>query len=124
MSKPGKAPVGPASPRPRIGVASPGAPGATIHDVAAVKRLREAYLRNGYVRRQNPVRVTEEGSRAYRKGEEVRLTASSAMELRLVRRLLRQTGFTSGRPFVKGRQYRLPVYGRAQVDRFLRLIGA
>ena len=95
-----------------------------MEHVAAVKRLREVYLRNGYVRRQNPVRIAEEGSRAYRKGEEVRLVASSAMELRLVRRLLSETGFTSGRPFVKGRQYRQPVYGRRQVARFLKLIGA
>ena len=90
--------------------------------VAAVKHLREFFRRNGYVRRQNPIRVAEEGSQRYRKGEEVRLTASSSEELRLIRRLLRQAGFTPGRPFVKGRQYRQPVYGRQEVARFLELV--
>ena len=95
-----------------------------MKQVEAVKLLREFYRRNGYVRRQNPVRVAEEGPRRYRKGEEVRLVANSAAELRLVRQLLRQVGFTPGRPFVKGRQYRLPVYGRQSVARFMELIGA
>ena len=90
--------------------------------VAVVKHLREIFGRNGYVRRQNPVRVEEEGSRRYRKGDELRLTASSAEELRLVRRLLRQAGFRPGRAFVKGQQYRQPVYGRQEVARFLDLI--
>jgi hypothetical protein len=87
-----------------------------------VKHLQEIFRRNGYVRRQNPVRVAEEGWRQYRKGDEVRLIARSAEELRLVRRLLRQAGFTPGRPFVKGRQHRQPVYGRQEVARFLDLI--
>lgn len=90
--------------------------------VALVRHLREIFRRNGYVRRQNPVRVADEGWQRYRKGDEVRLTASSAEELRLVRRLLRQAGFTPGRPFVKGRQYRQPLYGRQEVARFLDLI--
>jgi len=90
--------------------------------IAVVKQLRESFRRNGYVRRQNPVRVEEEGSRRYRKGDELRLTASSAEELRLVRRLLRQAGFRPGRAFVKGQQYRQPVYGRQEVARFLDLI--
>ena len=93
-----------------------------MKQVAVVKHLRELFLRNGYVRRQNPIRVAEEGWQRYRKGEEVRLTANSAGELRLVRRLLRRAGFTPGRPFVKGRQYRQPLYGRQEVARFLDLI--
>lgn len=90
--------------------------------VVAVNQLRDLFRRNGYVRRQNPVRVAEEGWQRYRKGEEVRLVAGSAEELRLVRRLLRQAGFTPGRPFAKGRQFRQPVYGRKEVARFLALI--
>jgi len=85
--------------------------------------LRELFRRNGYVRRQNLVRVVNEGWGRYRKGEEVRLVANSAQELRLVRQLLRQAGFTPGRPFAKGQQYRQPVYGRQVVARFLDLIG-
>jgi hypothetical protein len=90
--------------------------------VDAVKRLREFFRRNGYVRRQNPIRVAEEGWRRYRKGDEVRLTANSTLELRVVRQLLREAGLTPGRPFVKGRQYRQPVYGRQAVARFLDLM--
>jgi hypothetical protein len=96
--------------------------GASMKSVDAVKQLRVIFRRNGYVRRQNPVRVMEEGWREYRKGDELRLTAGSTGELRLLRQLLRQAGFTPGRPFVKGRQFRLPVYGRKEVARLLDLI--
>jgi hypothetical protein len=55
-------------------------------------------------------------------GFEFRLTAESRSELRLVRDLLRRAGFRPARPFVKGRQFRQPVYGRAELQRFLVLI--
>lgn len=86
------------------------------------EQLREYFRRNGYVRRQKLERLVEEGPQGYRKGEEVRLTANSAEELRKIRRLLRRAGFHPGRPFTKGRQYRQPVYGRGEVARFLELI--
>lgn len=89
----------------------------------AVKQLREYFNRNGYVRLQNAKRAAAEG-RYYKKGDEVRLVAESAGELRTIRRCLKEAGFSPGRPFAKGRQWRQPLYGRADVTRFLALIGA
>lgn len=80
------------------------------------------YSANGYVRRQNLERLGSEGSRLYKKGEEVRLVARSKEELRIVRRLLRKAGFKPGRPFQKGNQYRQPIYGRGEVARFIELV--
>ena len=81
------------------------------------------FHRNGYVRRPNPERLAEQGAQKYKKGIEVRLVANSQAELRTIRRLLRQAGFVSGRPFAKARQWRQPIYGRAAVARFLALVG-
>jgi hypothetical protein len=94
-----------------------------MDEPAAAQVLRELYLRNGHVRRKDPVRAYFEDAQSYRKGEEVRLTANSMSELRMIRRLLRAAGFRLGRPFAKGRQHRQPIYGHDQVERFLDLIG-
>ncbi len=87
------------------------------------KQLTDFFQRNGYVRRQNSDRLSEVGSQSYRKGDEVRLVANTRVELALIRRLLRAAGFKPGRAFTKGRQYRQPLYGRAEVARFLELVG-
>jgi hypothetical protein len=89
---------------------------------AVVRQLARFFHRNGYVRRQNEQRLGEEGWEVYKKGDEVRLVASSEAELAVVRRLLERAGFRPGRPFVKGRQFRQPVYGKQAVQRFLELI--
>ena len=44
-------------------------------------------------------------------------------ELERIRRLLRQAGFKPGRAFIKGRQFRQPVYGRESLERFLQMVG-
>ena len=87
-----------------------------------VKRLAAYFHRNGYVRRINPVRKKVKG-RLYKKGAEVRLVADSAAELAEIRRLLKEAGFKRARPFTKARQWRQPVYGVAEVARFLSLVG-
>ncbi len=84
--------------------------------------LGRYFKRNGYVRRQNPKRLARDGSMGYKKGDEVRLTAQDEQELLRLEALLRRAGFRPGRPFAKGRQYRLPVYGGEAVRRFLRLV--
>lgn len=89
-----------------------------------VARLASFFRRNGFVRRQDPQRLADEGWERYKKGDELRLVAESAKELRLIRRLLREAGFKPGRPFAKGRQYRQPIYGRQAVARFLDLVAA
>jgi hypothetical protein len=91
---------------------------------SVAERLATFFRRNGYVRRQSPDRLSRDGYRGYKKGDEVRLVAESKAELRVIRRLLRQAGFQPGRPFAKSRQWRQPLYGRAAVARFLALVGA
>lgn len=88
----------------------------------AARALAWYFRRNGYVRKQDADRLESEGPQLYKKGEEIRLVANTAEELRVVRRLLRRAGFKPGRPFVKGRQYRQPVYGREAVARFLDVV--
>jgi hypothetical protein len=90
---------------------------------SAVAGLASYFERNGYVRQLNPERRSAEGQR-YKKGDEVRLVANSRAELAHIRRLLRQARFPAGRPFVKGGQFRQPIYGRQEVARFLALVGA
>lgn len=90
--------------------------------VEAGKRLARYFWRNGYVRRQDSVRVSQDGPAKYKKGDEVRLVAQSEAELQEIRLLLVEAGFQPGRPFAKGRQIRQPIYGREEVTRFLELI--
>lgn len=87
-----------------------------------VERLAELFRRNGYIRSADPVRQLVDGQ-SYKKGAEVRLVAESKAELAEIRRLLKRAGFKRSRPFAKARQWRQPIYGVAEVARFLRLIG-
>jgi hypothetical protein len=90
------------------------------------EHLREAvqlaafFGRSGYVRLQQAERL-EEGA-SYHKGEEVRLVAMSQTELRTIRRLLRDAGFSPGKPFQKHTRWCQPLYGREAVAQFLALI--
>lgn len=88
-----------------------------------IRQLASFFHRNGYVRWQDEERLTEEGYQVYKKGHELRLVADSSEELAAIRELLERAGFKPGRAFVKGQQYRQPVYGKRAVARFLELIG-
>ena len=92
-------------------------------DLAVIRELAEIFDRNGYVRRQNPDRVARDGWACYKKGDEVRLSARSEVELERLRSLLLSAGFKPGAPYVQGSVYRQPLYGRKQVAAFLELIG-
>ncbi|HEY3245984.1 MAG TPA: hypothetical protein VGM03_21790 [Phycisphaerae bacterium] len=91
---------------------------------AAVAELAIFFRRNGYVRWQNRRKLKRVGYMAYKKGDEVRFVADSMRELRIIRRLLRQAGFRPGQPFAHGKQWRQPLYGRAEALRLLELVGA
>jgi len=91
---------------------------------AVASQLAWFYRRNGYLRRCDPLRRELLGSRAYKRGDEIRLVANSAEELALIRRLLHEAGFRPGAPFGHSGQHRQPVYGREAVRRFLELVGA
>ena len=86
-----------------------------------VEKLAANFHRNGYVRYLDPKQLKREGT-GYHKGDEVRLVANTMNELRIIRRLLREAGFTPGKPFAKSKQWRQPIYGRENVLRFLELI--
>ncbi|MGQ0553224.1 MAG: hypothetical protein ACT4PU_08380 [Planctomycetota bacterium] len=92
-----------------------------LKSAASGKELAKWYHRNGYVRRLNPKRRRAEKS-AYKKGDEVRLVANSLKEVAAIKRMLKQAGFRAGRPFEHSRQYRVPIYGRQEVARFLALV--
>jgi hypothetical protein len=87
-----------------------------------IEQLASLFQRNGYLRWTNMERRKAE-PRTYKKGAELRLVANSKAELRTIRRLLRAVEFNPGKPFVKAKQWRQPIYGRAEVARFLLLIG-
>ena len=89
---------------------------------SVVARLADLFRRNGYVRWQDEERQTAEGVDVYKKGHEVRMVADSAAELKEIRGLLAKAGFKPARPFIKGRQFRQPVYGIRAVERFLKLV--
>ncbi len=89
---------------------------------SVAEQLAEFFRRNGYVRPPAKKRLAGQGSGRFRRGYEFRLTAESRSELQLIRGLLRRAGFKPGRPFVKARQFRQPVYGRQELERFLVLI--
>jgi hypothetical protein len=92
-----------------------------VPNAEVIKRLAAYFRRNGYIRRVDRVRRAQEGQ-LYKKGPEVRLVAESAAELAEIRRLLKQAGFKRARPFTKSRQWRQPLYGKAEVARFLSLV--
>lgn len=91
-------------------------------DQEAWDGLAALYRRNGYARRLDPARRAEEGE-LYKKGDEVRLVAGSAAELAEMRALLRRVGIKPARPFRKGNGWRQPIYGVAEVARFLATTG-
>ncbi len=89
---------------------------------AAEKRITEYYRRNGYMREQNEDRLAAEGYGVYKKGDEIRLVAQTDAELEEITGLLTFLGFKHGRPFVKGWQLRVPVYGREQVAQLVTIL--
>ena len=91
-------------------------------DAPVGEQLAAFFERNGYVRTQSEDRLEEEGWSRYKKGHEVRLTASTKAELARIRRLLRDAGFEPGKPYVQVTQWRIPLYGREPVLKFLALV--
>jgi hypothetical protein len=87
----------------------------------ALSQLNDAFLRNGYWRGKPDPRRKPGTHRGY----EARFSAGSAAERDAILRLLRAAGIKPGRPFAKGPSWRVPVYGKAQVqvllDAFRRL---
>jgi hypothetical protein len=83
--------------------------------------LARIFSRSGYVRVQNPDRL-EEGASHYKKGDEVRLIAESATELKAIRRLLRAAEFSPGKAYLKHKRWCQPLYGRVATGRFMDIV--
>jgi hypothetical protein len=84
-------------------------------------QLRRKFRTQGiYFRQPNLERRRNEGQ-LYKKGYEVRIPLQSDVELRETQNTLTHLSFSTGKPFKKGSQYILPIYGRDQVARFVKL---
>ncbi len=94
----------------------------TVAPPEIIARLRVFFHRNGCVRRTSEARRALDGL-LYKKGSEVRLVAETRRELAEIRRLLKGAGFKTARPFEKQQGWVQPLYGVAEVNRFVSLVG-
>lgn len=78
--------------------------------------LRSLYGRNGYVK------IKEQTKRS-NAGIEARISVNSARARHRLLAALRAVGLEAGRPFVKRKQLRVPVYGRERVASLLQIVG-
>jgi hypothetical protein len=95
----------------------------TKRDICA--ELTALFRRNGCMRRHDAGRYATQGCMKYKKGEEIRLVANGREEQERILRRLKQAGFRAGRPFRKApdrNQFCVPIYGREEVARFLRMV--
>lgn len=83
---------------------------------AAVRIVWAAWRRNGYLKDREPRRNAKPTL-------EARISVAPGPELRSLKAALRTLGIAPGHPFAKGRQRRVPIYGRARVEALLRLFG-
>jgi len=96
-----------------------------IMDPAASVELTALFRRNGCVRRHDATRYATQGCMKYKKGEEIRLVANRNAERVRIQRLLKRAGFKAGRAFRKSaerKQICIPIYGREQVARFVKMV--
>jgi hypothetical protein len=87
-------------------------------------QLAHFFHRNGCMRVPNETRYLKEGSQKYKKGYEIRLVAQTETELKQIGRLLKQAGFRAGKPYQKGNQMVLPIYGKQEVEKFQQLLSS
>lgn len=83
----------------------------------ALRALRRAFAKNGYLR-SAPDRRHSSTHRGY----ELRFSALSAEERDAIVAHLRALGVEPGRPFAKGPAWRIPIYGKAQVETLAALL--
>ncbi len=84
---------------------------------AALRALRRAYAKNGYLR-SAPDRRHSNTHRGY----ELRFSALSIEEMDAIVGHLRALGVEPGRPFAKGSNWRIPIYGKTQVEGLIALL--
>jgi hypothetical protein len=91
-----------------------------------IAELRRYWEKGGYRRREPNRKLRSPKLPPSHHGYELRFSASSREEALAIARLLRATGFRPGKPWLKpkARQWRVPVYGRAQVAELLMHFGS
>jgi hypothetical protein len=86
--------------------------GRAVAKRKVIQFLARAFWRNGYFRTPRDPKGRSGGHRGY----ELRFSALTASERDEIVEHLEALGFHPGRPFQKGPHWRIPVYGKAQVD--------
>jgi hypothetical protein len=93
-------------------VANDGRSAETRRSLEALRSLREHFLRNGYLR-SPPDRDKDP---ATHRGHELRFAALTDDERDQMLSLLGRAGVETGKPFLKGAAWRIPIYGRDNVE--------
>jgi hypothetical protein len=83
-----------------------------------IQFLARAFSKNGYFRSPRDPRGRSGGHRGY----ELRFSALTAAERDAIVEHLEALGIRPGRPFQKGPHWRIPVYGKEQVDELAQLM--
>jgi len=86
---------------------------------SAIRRLARWFDEHGWTQTPPDPKLRRDFKETYKRGYEIRLSARPN-ELRELRRLLIRAGFEPGKHFAKGRRLVVPLYGKEQVERFLR----
>lgn len=89
---------------------------ATLDKREATRLLREVYERHGYIRLKVDTR------RQVNHSWEIRLWADSADDARQLSAALAALDLTSGKPFAKRKGFIVPLYGKDQVEQFLKRV--
>ncbi|WP_144604383.1 hypothetical protein [Algoriphagus algorifonticola] len=87
----------------------------------AFKILKEAFLRNGYLRIKDSSKVEKLGSQKYKQGYEVRIVTKNEIELERIRTAISSLGLYAAKPFFKGNQIVQPIYGEEITRKFEKL---
>jgi hypothetical protein len=89
---------------------------AALDKRAATRWLRETYEQHGYIR------VKTDSRRRTSRSWEIRLWADDAKQSRRLSIALATLDLTSGKPFAKRNGFIVPLYGKQQVEQFLKRV--
>ena len=88
---------------------------------SASRRLARWFAEHGWAQTPPDPGLRKDRKETYKRGYEIRLSARPD-ELAELQRLLVLAGYKPGKHFPKGRRLVVPLYGKEQVQRFLKRI--
>ena len=88
---------------------------------SAIRRLARWFDEHGWTQAPPDPELRKDFQETYKRGYEIRLSARPD-ELTELQCLLFRAGFEPGKHFLKGRRLVVPLYGKEQVEQFLREI--